>query len=155
MAEERLILIDESYLEKVIDANIKNGSLQVNIHNCLGSGYSERNYWLQISFFAHPNNMLLSSSVSELTMLHWEVVKLIAADQEIYYRMNFLMPLGVLDSNETNVLFPAKFIHQIVKNFADSNPVIVPRLNDCIGLENIKILPIGKNKYGITLIFTD
>lgn len=154
MTQGILNVVNEIYLEKIIEANIKNGSLFMEIHPYLDKKDEDRDYWLQISLLAHPSSILPDANTSELTQLQWEIVKQVTFNEnELGYIMNFLAPLGVV-GNETKVIFSASFIHHIIKYFADNNPYKVDKLNNCIGIERIQVVPMG-DEFGIALIVPD
>lgn len=156
MTSRRLAVIDVEYLEKLVDLNMEHNSLVAIPNEWIGPGPSPNGerYWLQISLYGRPDSLLPGSNNENTVILHWEVVGLIELGDELLYEMNFLMPL-VEAKGETTVLFPAKSIHRILKTFADKDPTIVDKLNDCIGLDRIKVLPIGDGTFGIALIVPD
>jgi hypothetical protein len=154
MTARRIAAADTQYLDHILKANRETGGLSVTVYKYHGSGTSERNYRLLVSFAAHPKNLLPGSSKADPILLHWEIGGLVPVEDDLYYMMNFVKPLN--ESNgDTNVLFHASIIHNIVKDYADSNPTVVPMLNDCIGLERIQVLPLGDGEFGIALIAPD
>ena len=159
MTQEASPAVHDDILEKTINWNIEQGSLKIKIHPYRDSKINERNFWLQISFFVSPTSFLPGVKTLDITLLHWEIVdqRFVGEDDDIYYKMNCLMPMEIVTEakGKTNVLFRGKFIHDILKDYADKNPENAELLNDCIGLEGIRVFSVNGVEFGIALVVRD
>jgi len=143
---EKINSVTKDRFSKIILACREQNTFKLKVNSLREAGVDSDQYWLAM-YIGAPLNFFINTHDDKVVHQNWELKGISEGTTEddeevdIYYIFEYVgfEQHGTWDYNGTQLAVPFGAFNNLLKEEADANPVLVPKLNNTAGLEHIHL----------------